>query len=229
MNQATNQRIQRIKDKMEYFGVSPAAVAVVLGISAETLEEYLNGRIEDQDKLWQLEVYLRGEEFYLGYTFRKKERFAELFIRLWDGMKSYRSEQEICEALGIIRAEARHIKERKKSLDVWEQYDILFGFYNLCIDETGAAVSGLEKLAQQLFGLLRLDMDPKITEHFADTLNELLEKAPVPVHDEILAEASQTDIRDIQGLRSRNDYPMDVDGKLRILETLGKLFVERKR
>jgi predicted transcriptional regulator len=121
--------IEKFKADMACLGISQAAAAKALGVSAKTVGNYLNGVTEmDKAGLRRMQVFLRKEEFYRGYCYIEKGEFAKLFSELWYKFKSIKSTEEICSALGLTLSEVNHVKENRKSFDVKKQYDILTSF-----------------------------------------------------------------------------------------------------
>ena len=117
---------------MEHLEISQAAAAEALGVSAKTVGNYLSGITYDENNIRRLQAFLRSREFFRGYCFMTKEKFADLFTELWYKFKDIKSTDELCEKLRLTRSEVNHVMEKKKSFDVRRQYDILERFYDMC-------------------------------------------------------------------------------------------------
>jgi predicted transcriptional regulator len=213
--------IEKFKADMACLGISQAAAAKALGVSAKTVGNYLNGVTEmDKAGLRRMQVFLRKEEFYRGYCYIEKGEFAKLFSELWYKFKSIKSTEEICSALGLTLSEVNHVKENRKSFDVKKQYDILTSFYNMCFDVTGVYFAGFENTGEMLYNTLGSMFSSALTDKFADTLKDALSKLDFELTYEVLAERSGVQAEDIKDLCESNDFPFNVWDKTEILIAL---------
>lgn len=223
MDLTRDERLEQLKISMEYLEVSQAAAAAAVGVSAKTIKNYLSGVTYDEKTIRKLEVFLRSREFYRGYAFRQKDDFSRLFDKLWNKCKEFLSTEMLCETLGLKLSEANHIREKRKALDVRAQYHILFCFHELCIDSTGLYRPGFKECKEDLYLLLGLDFPKRITQRFADLINELTDSLDFEVKDETLSRMSGISVEDIAMLRCDNDCPYDVWDKCDILDALRSL------
>lgn len=214
---------ETLKNKIEKLDITKVDIAQAAGVSNNAIRDYIDGSAECAEAVRKKILdYLRSREFYRGYRYIKREKFAELFKEVGAFLteNNTASWSEIGSAVGFTPKEINDIKNNKKALHVRKQYKLLLCLYRLCRDGMGGYKEGFWEIGERLKNKLGLDYTTAITEKYADLLNEILEAIDYAVSDEELGELADIPAEDIAALRTDNDYPYDVLVKCDILDII---------
>ncbi|MBR4095755.1 MAG: hypothetical protein IKK42_00450 [Oscillospiraceae bacterium] len=214
---------ETLKNKIEKLDITKVDIAQAAGVSDNAIRDYIDGSAECAESVRKKILdYLRSREFYRGYRYIKREKFAELFKETGAFLtgSTVTSWSAIGAAVGLTPKEINDIKNSKKSLHVRKQYELLLCLYRLCRDGMGGYKEGFREVGEGLKKKLGLNYAAAITEKYADLLNEILEAIDYAVSDKELAELADIPAEDVAALRTDNDYPYDVLVKCDLLDII---------
>ena len=214
---------ETLKNKIEKLDITKVDIAQAAGVSDNAIRDYIDGSAECAESVRKKILdYLRSREFYRGYRYIKREKFAELFKETGAFLtgSNVTSWSAIGNAVRLPPKEINDIKNNKKALHVRKQYELLLCLYRLCRDGMGGYKEGFREVGEGLKKKLGLNYAAAITEKYADLLNEILEAIDYAVSDDELAELADIPAEDVAALRTDNDYPYDVLVKCDMLDII---------
>ncbi len=216
-----------LRDIAELLEVSQNDIATAVGISKPTVNAYLNGTLKRQEILDKIYRYLNSREFYCGYSFMPTWQFAEfLNMEVLGIFRKSMKESEIAKAIGMTPQKFSKLKKCKdtsgitQKLDVYEQYNILEKFYNMCEDNYGFVPDKYKNLRTKLNNYVNMYDDYEIKNSFASLLNFIIDNGFRTELYGVLKKLCGIDYKDYQRIIQDDEFIMDLDVRYSIIENL---------
>lgn len=228
-----------LKDIAEILEVSQSEIASAVGISKTTVNNYIYGNFANREKLDSIYRYLNSREFYNGYSFMPTKQFAK-FVKeeILSVFEKSMKLNDIAKAIGMSPQKLSKLKKcpdisgNTQKLDVYEQYNILEKFYNMCFDIAPEELDYYRddnfKITNE-YVLLRVKLsrylymfdDSRIKNSYASLLNEIIDKGFRAQLYSVLKEVCKIDdLNDYKRLIQDNEFIMDPDARYYIIYAL---------
>lgn len=229
-----------LKDIAEKLEVSQGDIAIAVGISKTSVNEYIHEYCGNQKTLDSIYRYLNSREFYNGYSFMPTKDFARfLNTEVLSVFRKTMKQSEIAKAIGMTPQKLSKLigciysDGKTQKLNVREQYDILEKLYNMCaelapdktekyIDDNDEVTNEFVKLRVKLNKHIHIDDDIEIKMGFSSLLNFIIKKGFRAQLYCVLKEICKIEFNDYHRIIQDDEFIMSLKARYRIIGTLDR-------